>query len=387
MPYEVFISYRRSTGADDARLLQQALKARGYEVFFDYDSLRDGRFDERIFAAIDEAPVFVLMLTEGSLDRCAVDGDWVRTEIERALGNGRRIVPVVPSNQKWSFPETLPAKLRNLANEQVSELSKTSLFEESVDKIVTDRFPDELRRKHHSDGADECHVCVTGLSFVLRRIPPKRSQPAFWMGEKPVTQALWEIVMGDNPSRFGGAFRFNPNHPVQKTLRKIRDRFAPHGGENELRPVECVSWNDCQDFLKKLNFIPDVRATGLEFRLPTKAEWEYACRAGSWGQYCCLADGTEITEKTLERVAWFRENSGGLTHPVAQKEPNAWGLRDMHGNVCEWTQTEDNGGRVLLGGSWDSPAVNCQASRLLIRKPYDRGKGGLGFRLCASAPQ
>ena len=89
--YDVFISYRRSTGSDDARLLQQALKARGYEVFFDYDSLRNGQFDKRIFSAIDEAPVFVLLLSEGVFDRCADATDWVRMEVEHALCKNRRI--------------------------------------------------------------------------------------------------------------------------------------------------------------------------------------------------------------------------------------------------------------------------------------------------------
>ena len=98
MAYDVFISYRRQNGADDARLLQQALKARGYNVFFDYDSLRDGQFNETIDAAIDEAPVFILMMTNGALDRCAAPNDWVRHEIERALAKGRIIVPVAPSS-------------------------------------------------------------------------------------------------------------------------------------------------------------------------------------------------------------------------------------------------------------------------------------------------
>lgn len=96
MEYDVFISYRHKTGVDDARLLQQALKARGYEVFFDYDSLRVGKFNEKIFEAIDSAPVFILMLTQGALDGCANEGDWVRAEIEHALDNGRQIVPVAP---------------------------------------------------------------------------------------------------------------------------------------------------------------------------------------------------------------------------------------------------------------------------------------------------
>ncbi len=141
MAYDVFISYRRETGADDARLLQQALKARGYSVFFDYDSLRDGKFDEKIFEAIDEAPVFVLMLTERALDRCVNVDDWVRLEIERALSKGKKIISVAPSDQKWSFPKDLPDSLCAVKTEQASELNKASLFEESINKIIEERFP------------------------------------------------------------------------------------------------------------------------------------------------------------------------------------------------------------------------------------------------------
>ena len=148
--YDVFISYRRSTGENDARLLQQALKARGYEVFFNYDSLRDGKFDEKIFEAIEEASVFILMLTEGALDGCANEEDWVRAEIERAIDNGKQIIPVLPSNQKLSFPDNLPPKLRDIPLLQVSELNKSSLFNESVDKIVQDSFPDCLARRRSS---------------------------------------------------------------------------------------------------------------------------------------------------------------------------------------------------------------------------------------------
>ena len=139
--FDVFISYRRETGADDARLLQQALKARGYNVFFDFDSLRDGKFDQKIFDAIDEAPVFILMLTKGVLDKCTNENDWVRQEIERAIEKRRVIVPVQPSDNGFAYPDQIPDDIKSLRRVQNSELNKGSLFEESVDKIIKDRFP------------------------------------------------------------------------------------------------------------------------------------------------------------------------------------------------------------------------------------------------------
>ena len=167
-PYDVFISYRRKTGVDDARLLQQALKARGYEVFFDYDSLRVGKFNEKIFEAIDEAPVFIFMLTEESLDRCVEDGDWVRAEIERAIDRGRQITPVLPSGHGLSFPDNLPIKLRVIPSLQVQELNKTSLFEESVDKIVENCFPDNLKKKRVSVDQIPSTVSKPSRVFVGR---------------------------------------------------------------------------------------------------------------------------------------------------------------------------------------------------------------------------
>ncbi len=204
---------------------------------------------------------------------------------------------------------------------------------------------------------ETCRTLDFGMgAFKLRKIPGKEPQPAFWMGETPVTQAQWAGVMGNNPSVFKG---------------------------DDQRPVENVSWDDCQTFLTKLNALNEIRQSGLSFRLPTAEEWEYACRAGGEGPYCRLKDETEITEETLGLVAWFSDNSDGTTHPVGQKEPNAWGLYDIHGNVGEWTQTADGDKRIERGGSWKFPAQFCFASGWGSERPSDR-HDNLGFRLCAS---
>lgn len=195
---------------------------------------------------------------------------------------------------------------------------------------------------------------ISGIIRNMVAIPGK----SFKMGKYEVTQAQWQAVMGDNPSHFKGT-------------------------DN---PVEKVSWNDCKKFLEKLNSMPEVKASGLTFRLPTAKEWEYACRAGSTGDYCKLADGTEITESTLDEVAWYDDNSDNKTHPVGQKKPNAFGLYDMHGNVWEWCEDlyrAGNSDRVYRGGSWYYNSGDCAAGRRVSNYP-DLRFYSLGFRLAAS---
>lgn len=153
-----------------------------------------------------------------------------------------------------------------------------------------------------------------------------------------VTQDLWYAVMGYNISKHKGA---------------------------DL-PVDNVSMAAIETFLTKLNALPEVSASGKPFRLPTKAEFGLACQAGGDGPYGRLADGTEVTEATLEKIAWYKVNSGGQTHPVGTKEPNAYGLYDMNGNVEEWWEPyEFRSGAWQMGaagGSWDSPASRCTAT-------------------------
>jgi formylglycine-generating enzyme required for sulfatase activity len=190
------------------------------------------------------------------------------------------------------------------------------------------------------------------------------SQP-FYLGKYTVTQAQWEAVMGSNPSGFKG--RNNP--------------------------VENVSWDDVQEFIKKLN----QKEGGNKYRLPTEAEWEYAARAGTTSRYS-FGDDAEA----LGRYAWYWGNSGKTTHPVGGKEPNGLGLYDMHGNVWEWVQdwyggyagslaTDPRGPssgsyRVIRGGSWIINAGYCRSAYRGLNTPDDRDNS-VGFRLAFSSGQ
>ena len=181
---------------------------------------------------------------------------------------------------------------------------------------------------------------------------------SYYIGKTEVTQALWQAVMGSNPSNFKGA---------------------------DL-PVECVSWDDCQEFIQKLN-----RLTGRNFRLPTEAEWEFACRGGNNSRGYKYSGSNYI-----DNVAWYWDNSGGKTHPVGTKAPNELGIYDMSGNVWEWcsdwyadytsySQTDPTGPqsgsfRVSRGGSWGSIARCCRSSGRGGSDPSDRSNI-LGLRL------
>jgi formylglycine-generating enzyme required for sulfatase activity len=156
------------------------------------------------------------------------------------------------------------------------------------------------------------------------------------------------------------------------------------------RPVEMVSWNDIQEFIRKLN----AKEGHSRYRLPTEAEWEYAARAGSRGWYCFGHDKNQLGD-----YAWYEANSEVETHPVGQKKANAWGLYDMHGNVWEWVQdwvdkyrgdsVVDPQGppvgkyRVFRGGGWYYHANACRSAYRGVNKPVSRSNI-TGFRLVLS---
>ncbi len=174
---------------------------------------------------------------------------------------------------------------------------------------------------------------------VTVKIPGK----PYEFGEYEVTQKEYASVMGKNPSHFKG-----------KSL-----------------PVECVSWDEAVEFCEKLTererMLGRISAT-QRYRLPTSKEWEHACRAGTTTDYY-----TGDSEEDLARAGWYYDNSGDKTHPVGQKEPNAFGLYDMHGNVWEWTSEGSD-----LGGGWCSSAGVCKSSN---RDNYSPVHSAFGFRV------
>ena len=162
------------------------------------------------------------------------------------------------------------------------------------------------------------------------------------------------------------------------------------------QPVERVTWDDAVKFCKRLSALPEEKKAGRVYRLPTEAEWEYACRAGSKTSFCFGDDANALTE-----YGWFKANSRLRTHPVGSKKPNAWGLYDMHGNVSEWcsdwlgprpkepvrdpTGPEDGEYRISLGGAWNRNALECR-SAWSFATPWQFDSDDLGFRVALSTP-
>ena len=139
--YDIFLSYRRSEGKLLARLLKESLEKKGYRVFLDMDELLDGVFDERVLQVIESTPIFLLLMTPHVCDRCSVEDDWVRMEIECAIGSKRTIVPVNPDNLFKRLAPSLPIHLRKiLAVHQYSVIDTGQLYQESVVKLIRERI-------------------------------------------------------------------------------------------------------------------------------------------------------------------------------------------------------------------------------------------------------
>ena len=139
--YDIFISYRRDGGADKARTLKTELASRGYRVFFDFDELKDGVFDQRIMDAIESAPIFMVLLTPHALDRCSQEGDWMCREIEYAAEKNRHFIPINPDMSFSGFPPGLPEVVQlELGHHQFSEIMFGQLFIASMDKMIADRI-------------------------------------------------------------------------------------------------------------------------------------------------------------------------------------------------------------------------------------------------------
>ena len=375
--YDVFVSYSRQD-SDVVRPVVDRLAAEGYSYWMDIDGIESGdEFRSKLVDAIEKSRVFVFF---SSADSNA--SKWTTRELSIADDRDKPIIPVRLDQSPYSKAAKFILTGLDYIDFQTPQLRMTAI----------DRLLRSVREKvgapcasNEEDGPSSLKELVLpgGVSMRFRWCPPGtfmmgspvaegghaqdevrhrvRLTKGFWMGETEVSQRQWKALMGSNPSN-------------------------PARLDN---PVVNVSWNDCVAFMQKANAL-----LGCTMRLPTEAEWEYACRAGTNGPYA----GTGA----LDEMGWY---SGGRygeaqvsasSHPVGKKRPNAWGLYDMHGNVWEWCSdwygpypaedvTDPVGPasgklRVRRGGSWQDEAAACRSAYRFVFAPDSR-HSLLGFRV------
>jgi formylglycine-generating enzyme required for sulfatase activity len=277
-----------------------------------------------------------------------------------------------------------------IRNEALNESDTKQAERFSKSKQILKSESHKTQQYDIGDGVSIDMVYIQGGSFLMGSPDDEKGRgdfegpvhtvelDGFWMSKFPVTQAQYHTIMESNPSNF------------QKKI-VLSKGFLGFGRDvkkeiNPNHPVENVSWNDAMEFCRKLS-----QRTGKTFTLPTEAQWEYACRAGTTTRFYFGDD-----ENRLGEYAWFYGNSNSQTHPVGQKTPNAWGLYDMHGNVFEWcldwygsytSGTKRNpvgpgsgSNRVGRGGCWYRDARGCRSANRDWDAP-SLTDYNLGFRL------
>jgi formylglycine-generating enzyme required for sulfatase activity len=210
-------------------------------------------------------------------------------------------------------------------------------------------------------------ACTARWSFERTENPKKR----YWLGKTEVTQGQWKALMESDASRLRSRVVRAWTNGLWKALMGSCDLSNFKGAD---RPVEMVSWNDAMQFCHKLTErerLADRLPDGYVYTLPTEAQWEYACRAGTTGDYA----------GDLDAMGWYDQNSGHTTYPVAQKQANAWGLFDMYGNVSEWCL---DWYRNYPGGSVTDPR-GPPSSWIHNYRTCRGGCWGIGIGSCSSA--
>lgn len=409
--YDIFISYRRDGGAQYARILQLELEKRGYRVFLDYEELTDGVFGDNIKEAIREAPVFMMVLSAHYLDRCKNEGDWVREEILLAIKQQKHFIPINPDNSFDGIPADIPEDIKQVVgSHQHSEVNFGQLLGASIDRMVKGRIANNInvsakpRKKLISFIVAAVFVLATiiGVFFYIeshdaQRIAELKVETALdgrqylnWNDDitleqlEAVNHILDNMVQVEGGSYMMGATlnadgSYDEDVDVDLETPPMEQNVASFwmckyeisvsewcrvmgvdlDNQKADSPLSDVTYDDCEAFCEKLNNL-----TGLEFRLPSEAEWEFAARGGA------SQDSTKYAgSNNPDEIAWYRKNANGGPHICdatnSPMRPNGANLYDMSGNVSEWCSTDfrpynteipiiDSEAKVIRGGNYDS---------------------------------
>lgn len=329
----------------------------------------EGRSDEPYYLPVSKKGDYLFKCENSITQKQMILNEHIDADEER-------IVNII-----WEYDG--PGRVYSQVTEVSEDVCSVELKGLRFNMIRVEGGPLEIGATHEQEIFAEKH------EYPVRIINPD----TFYIGEFPVTQDVWEAVMGYNKSVFkdmesdvhessshkmadsaigrifSGHFRGIKTH-ADVIIRNNRGHY----------PVENVSYDDAQEFVRRLSMMTDV-----EFVLPTEEEWEYAARGGQKSHNFIYAGSNDIDE-----VAWYRDNSDGHTHPVGLKKPNELGLYDMSGNVWEWTETKaqmhvfsliPSGNRIIRrGGSWWHESQNCRVSKRYYISRMER-TSGLGLRV------
>lgn len=435
--YDIFISYRRAGGAQYARILQLMLSQRGFKVFLDYDELKDGVFGKRIKAAIQEAPIFMLVLSKDSLDRCKNEDDWVREEILYALQGGKKIIPVNPDKSFDGIHTRIPENIASIANDiQHSEIDFGQTLGVCVDFMISNRISSVLGDRMQKDKVDvtgdaaretlakiDAHnkfmkrlgICIGVIVVLLvgftcyicwqrqlanEQVANEKKQLEELRTELEKKHKDFNLVLSPHLS----ALQMNTIDTILMNMVCVREdtlwmnkyEFTEDEWKGLLGttnsqdghsvitykhlPMVNVSFGEVSMIL--LDSLRNM--TGINFQIPSVADWQYAAHGGKNHENTQYVGSNEVDE-----VAWYQKNSCGKVHPSdgqQGKAPNNLDLFDMSGNVSEMCnepyETLKNGNILwtLCGGNFMSPA-----SEVLVNSKtgFDTNEKSptIGFRL------
>lgn len=422
--YDIFISYRREGGAQYARILQLMLQQRGYRVFLDYDELTDGIFGDHIKAAIKDAPVFMLVLSEKSMLRCLNEDDWVRQEIMSAIQEKKHIVPVNPDNKFDGFPEdtadkTLPKEIREqIGSHQHSEIGFGQTLGVTIDLMIKNRLVPTLGERTSGEHVDVDYASAEeslrrqdahnrfmkrlGIGGVLAVILIVLGF-CLWFWKHQTDKAEHDTLRTELESRYANLnlqllpdlsvdqmclidtmlMNMTPVYPDSIWMSQFEFtrglwlglKGEPYTEEEKDLPMTTVSYGDIYMFLSELGDM-----TNLTIELPSAEVWEYAAHGGQNEETTLYVGDDEV-----DKVAWYEGNSNRTAHPSNGQQgldPNGLDLYDMSGNVWELCNTafDDSGAFTICGGCYDSPAEEVTVTS---RKAFgtDAKDSTVGFRI------
>lgn len=426
--YDIFISYRRDGGAPYARILQLMIAQRGYRVFLDYDELKDGLFNQKIKEAIARAPIFMIVLTKGAIDRCVNPDDWVAQEISEAVRLNKKIIPVNPDGSFDGIHTDVSETVRSAVTyNQYSEIYFGQVLGVTVDQMIRDRIEPIVGKREISGHRDEDYEAAK--LTLQKQEAHNRWVKRMVAGASVVVVALiitvaWIFVSNIKTQR--------EQSLKQERLENLRnDIMARHSefkpilrsnlSEEQLNAIDTIlirmrhlddnTWISQTEFSQKewavimgdkyadgegylpvtgqpyhrvIELLKDslYEMTGIEFDLPTADEWQAAATGGNAGNSLTYAGSNAV-----DSVAWYTDNAAGKLHPVIDsgKMPNYLDLFNMNGNAAELTgtpATNDRGDEcwTVCGGDYRSSARNVTNGSVRML-PIDASDDATGFRI------